>query len=53
VFNRADGLAESIGASRTARTPLDLVRSLKAPRAEASRVPPARKAMPARLRAVA
>ena len=53
VFNRADGLADAIGATRTARTPLDLVRSLKAPKAQAKQAEPARKAAPARLRAVA
>jgi methanogenic corrinoid protein MtbC1 len=52
VFNRADGLAEAIGATRSARTPLDLVRSLQAPAPVAERQAPA-KARPARLRAVA
>ena len=56
VFNRADGLAEAIGASRFARTPLSLVDTLKAPKAEAASRPQARAARTAsreRLRAVA
>ena len=53
MFNRADGLAEAVGASRTARTPLELVTTLKAPKAPAKQVEPARKAAPAKLRAVA
>ena len=52
VFNRADGLAEAIGATRSARTPLELVRGLQAPASVAERAAPA-KARPARLRAVA
>jgi methanogenic corrinoid protein MtbC1 len=51
VFNRADGLAEAVGATRNARTPLDLVRTLQAPSATARQTPA--KARPARLRAVA
>ncbi len=35
VFNRADGLAEAIGATRFARTPMELVRALAAPPAAA------------------
>jgi methanogenic corrinoid protein MtbC1 len=47
VFNRADGLAEAVGATRFARTPRELVGTLEA-------TAPARsKARPARLRAVA
>ena len=54
VFNRADGLAEAIGASRSARTPLTLVQTLCAPKAELVAKPVTlRKAAPARLRAVA
>jgi len=53
VFNRADGLAEAVGASRVARTPLDLVQSLKALKAPSSKAEPTRRAAPARLRAVA
>jgi methanogenic corrinoid protein MtbC1 len=51
VFNRADGLAEAVGATRSARTPLDLVRILQAPSTAARQTPP--RARPARLRAVA
>ena len=41
VFNRADGLAEAIGATRFARTPLELVKVLEGP-AKAARAPQAR-----------
>jgi methanogenic corrinoid protein MtbC1 len=49
VFNRADGLAEAIGATRFARTPLELVEALGRPAAEDR----ARQAPVRRLRAVA
>jgi methanogenic corrinoid protein MtbC1 len=52
VFNRADGLAEAIGVSRSARTPLDLVRTLQAPAPATAQAKPAA-ARPARVRAVA
>ncbi len=42
VFNRADGLAEAIGASRFARTPLSLVDALQASKAQAASKPAAR-----------
>jgi len=49
VFNRADGLAEAIGATRFARTPLELVEALARP-ATVAQEPQARSR---RLRAVA
>lgn len=49
VFNRADGLAEAIGATRFARTPLELVEALERPAAVA-KAPAARSS---RMRAVA
>ena len=52
VFNRADGLAEAIGVSRSARTPMDLVRTLQAPAPAKAEAKPAA-ARPARVRAVA
>jgi MerR family transcriptional regulator, light-induced transcriptional regulator len=51
VFNRAEGLAEAIGATRVARTPQDLVQVLAAPAAKAQATG-SRKGT-ARLRAVA
>ena len=52
VFNRAEGLAESIGVSRSARTPLDLVRTLQTPAAIKVQAKQAT-TRPARMRAVA
>ena len=39
VFNRAEGLAEAVGASRVARTPLDLVQALMGPPSVGTKAP--------------
>jgi hypothetical protein len=53
VFNRADGLAEEIGASRVAKSPAHLVSTLQEPKREIACSPVASAAKQRSMRAVA